>query len=102
MEKKTEKLNFVENEWQRFTGRKILVSGNFFEMSGKYLLEARFSCPVIFKAKASDEGIFDNAASGNFSRQEYLSLPPDYQIVKNLLHKNVINNFIKMYTCMFK
>ena len=28
---------------------KILVSGNFFLMSGKYLMEARFSCPVIFK-----------------------------------------------------
>ena len=39
------------------------------EMSDKDVPNARFSCPVIFKAKALDEGIFDNAASGNFQGQ---------------------------------
>ena len=43
------------------------------EMSGKDVPNTRFLCPVIFKAKASDEGIFDNAASG-------ILLPPSLEV----------------------
>ena len=62
----------VKKKWEKKQGNCV-----FKEMSGKDVPNARFSCPVIFTEKASDEGIFDNAASG-------ILLPPlEFRILTN-------------------
>ena len=59
------------------------------EMSGKDVPNARFLCPVIFKAKASNEGIFDNAVSS-------ILLPPlEFRNLTNWCPLNL--EYIRVY-----